>query len=65
MATRSRQRYGLKATIPDRDLYAAAMLIRKHGEEAHSIATNRAEELKAPNYHLCYLHRQSGKPTGE
>ena len=34
--------------IPDRDLYtAAAMLIREHGEEAHSIATNRAEELKA------------------
>ena len=35
-------------TISDRDLYAAAaMLIREHGEEAHSIATNRAEELKA------------------
>ena len=35
-------------TIPDRDLYtAAALLIREHGEEAHSIATNRAEELKA------------------
>ena len=34
-------------TIPDRDLYAAAaMLIREHGEEAHSIATNRADELK-------------------
>ena len=34
--------------IPDRDLYAAAaMLIREHGEEAQSIATNRAEELKA------------------
>ena len=26
---------------------AAAMLIREHGEEAHSIATNRAEEMKA------------------
>ena len=36
------------AMIPDRELYAAAaMLIRKHGEEAHSIAANRAEELKA------------------
>ena len=34
--------------ILDRDLYAAAaMLIREHGEEAHSIATNRAEELQA------------------
>ena len=34
--------------IPDRDLYtAAAMLIREHGVEAHNIATNRAEELKA------------------
>ena len=34
--------------IPDRDLYAAAaLLIRKHGSEAHSIARNRAEKLKA------------------
>ena len=34
-------------TIPGRDLYtAAAMLIRAYGEEAHSIARNRAEELK-------------------
>ncbi len=31
-----------------RDIYAsAALLIREHGSEAHSIATNRAEELKA------------------
>ncbi len=34
--------------IPDRDIYAsAAMLIREHGSEAHGIAENRAEELKA------------------
>ena len=34
--------------IPDRDLYtAAALLIREHGSEAHSIARNRAEELNA------------------
>ena len=34
--------------ISDRDIYAsAALLIREHGSEAHSIATNRAEELKA------------------
>ncbi len=34
--------------ISDRDLYAAAdMLIREHGEEARSIARNRAKELKA------------------
>ena len=34
--------------IPDRDIYASAsLLIREHGEEAHSIARNRAEELKA------------------
>ncbi len=34
--------------IPDRDLYtAASLLIREHGEEAHSIVTNRAEDLKA------------------
>ena len=41
--------------IPDRDLYAAAaMLIREHGEEAHSIATNRAEELKAAGDEVGY-----------
>ena len=35
-------------TIPDRDLYtAAALLIREHGEEARSLATNRADELRA------------------
>ena len=34
--------------ISDRDLYAAAaMLIREHGDEARSIARNRAKELKA------------------
>ena len=41
--------------VPDRDLYAAAaMLIREHGEEAHSIATNRAEELKAAGDEVGY-----------
>ena len=31
--------------ISNRDLYAAAaLLIREHGEEARSIASNRAEE---------------------
>ena len=35
-------------TVSDSDIYAAAaLLIREHGEEAHSIARNRAEELKA------------------
>ena len=36
-------------TVSGRDIYAAAatLLIREHGSEAHSIATNRAEELKA------------------
>ena len=34
--------------ISDRDIYAsAALLIRKHGGKAHSIARNRAAELKA------------------
>ncbi len=34
--------------VSGRDIYtAAALLIRKHGEEAQSIARNRAEELKA------------------
>ncbi len=34
--------------ISNRDLYAAAaLLIREHGEDARSIARNRAEELKA------------------
>ncbi len=35
-------------TVSSRDIYAAvALLIREHGSEAHSIAGNRAEELKA------------------
>ena len=34
-------------TISDRDIYtAAAMLIREHGTEAQSIASNRAKELR-------------------
>ncbi len=34
--------------VPDRDLYtAAALLIREHEEKTHSIAENRAAELKA------------------
>ena len=33
--------------VSDRDIYASAsLLIREHGSEAHSIARNRAEELK-------------------
>ena len=37
-----------KPGIAGRDIYtAAALLIRKHSSEAHSIARNRAEELKA------------------
>ena len=33
-------------TVSGRDIYAsAALLMREHGSEAHSIATNRAEEL--------------------
>ena len=35
-------------TVSGRDIYAAAaLLIREYGEAAHSIARNRAEELKA------------------
>ncbi len=35
-------------TVSDSDIYAAAaILIQEYGEEAHSIARNRAEELKA------------------
>ena len=35
-------------TVSDSNIYAAAaMLIREYGEEAHSIARNRAEELIA------------------
>ena len=36
------------ATTSELDIYASAnLLIREHGSEAHSIATNRADVLKA------------------
>ncbi len=44
--------------ISGRDLYtAAALLIREHGSEPHSIARNRAAELRAAGDEAGYASR--------